>query len=169
MRSLGRVLLALFVISSSLVLVSGPASAHTPHDPVGQLVLSPDYANDHTIYLTSDFRVLRSTDAGKSWHELVTGLVARSYGEFGVTPDDPDIVDLTSHGVGVYRSTDHGWTWEPTTSIPQTLDTTEVAVSPESADVVYVAGAATMSKTVDGGKTWTPLETPFTRVRALIA
>ena len=67
------VLVVLVVLCATFALPSTRADAHTPHDPIGNLVLSPDFANNETIFVISQNRVLRSRNAGTTWRELNRG------------------------------------------------------------------------------------------------
>ena len=78
-RRAGRILPAILIVLATLVVTEGVASAHTPHDPIADVVLSPDYARDHTMFVVSDVRVLRSTNSGASWLEMTRGLGAQLY------------------------------------------------------------------------------------------
>ena len=69
-RRVGRILAAILVVLATLAVTQGIAAAHTPHDPIGHVVLSPDYARDHTMFVISDVRVMRSTNNGESWQEI---------------------------------------------------------------------------------------------------
>jgi hypothetical protein len=69
-----RVGLVTSLAAHALVAPAGDASAHTPHDPIEQLLLSPNFADDATGFLVSDGRVLRSDDGLETFVEVVDGL-----------------------------------------------------------------------------------------------
>ncbi len=50
--------------------------AHSPHDVVESVAVSPDYENDHTVFIYVFDELKKSTDGGHSWKNLET------------TPDD---------------------------------------------------------------------------------
>ena len=147
--------LAIALVSS---VATGPARsfAHTPHDDIVSVVLSPTFARDQTVLAISDNRVLRSTDAGAHWIELVRGLTGTRLADFAIAPSDKHVVYLSSRGAGVYRSDNEGSVWKQTTSPPGLAYATGLAVSPESPDVVVAAAGLLggLYRTDDGGKNW---------------
>ena len=108
--------------------------------------------------------LFKSTDGGKSWHELTKGLpsIADGRGRIGfcVAPSDPKImfavVDATN-GEGIYRSEDAGTSWKLVNNEPRVWgrgdDFAEVRVDPKNPDTVYVADTSTY-KSTDGGKSF---------------
>jgi photosystem II stability/assembly factor-like uncharacterized protein len=91
------------------------AHAHTPHDAIDVLHISPDYENDTTLYVIVQNNLLRSTDRGGSWKQLVAGIdtphllsdisISREFAEDGT-------LFLSTDGGGVYVSRDRGRTWD---------------------------------------------------------
>jgi photosystem II stability/assembly factor-like uncharacterized protein len=77
------------------------------------LNISPDFANDGTVFAGMFEGMFRSTDGGKSWHEANTypPHVARA---LCVSPDyvNDGKVFHTTYGAGIQRSADGGATWE---------------------------------------------------------
>ena len=130
--------------------------AHIPHDQITHVAVSPSFATDHTVYTISDGEPLRSTDGGRHWVEMVRGLTGEASDYFAVSPVDPRVVYMASHGGGVYRSADAGVSWKPTNADRVPANTADLAVSPASSDVVIAAGGlfGGVFLTVDGGATW---------------
>ena len=144
------------LVAGLLGIAPWAAFAHTPHDPIVDVVPSPTYASDHLLYAISDAHVLRSSDDGAHWTELVRGLSGFDPAQIAIAPQDAHVVYLASHGGGVARSTDRGQTWNATNAPPAMAYTTAIAVSPRSSDVVFAAlgvfGGA--YRTTDGGDHW---------------
>ena len=114
--------------------------------------------------------LFKSTDGGKTWHPLTSGLpkgviqvnltiapsqpsrlyasVASARGETGMGSE-----------VGVYRSDDGGENWQHITTDPRPAgrigggDLPMPKVDPKNPDIVYCTSTVTM-KSTDGGKTW---------------
>ncbi len=106
-----------------LCVISNNLHAHNPHDMVYGLGISPNFANDNTVFLATDgeltsdqyTNILRSTDGGTTWTRLPNGL-DNVYSEIGVrvSPNysSDHTVFATTKGDGIYRSLDQGNTWE---------------------------------------------------------
>jgi photosystem II stability/assembly factor-like uncharacterized protein len=112
----------------------------------------------------------KSIDGGNSWKKTGTGLpnVLTGKGNLGVTAANPNRLYLlveAAPGGGLYRSDDAGATWQLMNSTPGLITRpfyyTTLGTDPTNADVVY-AGAETLYKSTDGGKTVVPFRTPHT-------
>ena len=111
-----------------LALASSAVYAHNPHDPVLALGVSPDYANDKTLYLSTFAEwnwgykdILRSTDGGANWHKLPKGLNNRNpVTAIRVSPNFTldGTVYAATRGDGVYESTNRGNSWQLINKIP---------------------------------------------------
>jgi photosystem II stability/assembly factor-like uncharacterized protein len=110
----------------------------------------------------------KSTDGGEHFSQLTSGLPNELIGKanLAVTAANPDRIYAlieAKPGGGFYRSDDAGKTWALMNSqgslIQRPFYYTTLGADPSNADVVY-AGAEGFFKSVDGGKTFTPLRTP---------
>ena len=109
----------------------------------------------------------KSTDAGKTWRKLTSGIPAEDKGKIGlsISPVDPDVVyatiELAQRTGGLWRSLDAGESWEKRSD--EVYSGTgphyyqEIFASPHDVDTVYQV-APTLHRTVDGGKTMQPVE-----------
>lgn len=118
--------------------------------------------------------VWKTTDAGETWANVSDGFVATgSVGAIAVAPSDPNVVYVgmgehavrgvtTSHGDGVYKSTDAGKTWTHV-GLEATRAISRIRVHPRDPDLVYVAAqgapfgptpARGIYRSRDGGTTW---------------
>jgi photosystem II stability/assembly factor-like uncharacterized protein len=118
---------------------------HTdPH--VYSLAVSPDFADDRTVFAGGASGLLRSTDGGDSWAFLASGF---TYAQVALSPSFA--ADRTLFGTDGYllrRSTDGGTTWKET---PYCCGD-GLAVSPDfAADGIVLAGR---SRSADGGLTF---------------
>ena len=102
----------------------------------------------------------KSTDAGKSWRRLRTGLPGGDLGRIGLTrsPLDPDVVYAiveAAEGGGFFRSTDGGETWAKRSGYvsgsPQYYQ--EIIADPHDVDRIYSMDTW-MQVSHDGGATW---------------
>lgn len=118
--------------------------------------------------------VWKTTDAGVTWRNVTHGqLGTSSVAAIAVAESDPNVVYvgmgehairgvMTSHGDGVYRSTDAGRTWEHL-GLDRTRSISRIRVHPDDPDLVYVAAQGApcganeergIYRSTDGGQTW---------------
>jgi photosystem II stability/assembly factor-like uncharacterized protein len=118
--------------------------------------------------------VWKTTDGGTTWRNVTDGqLGTSSVGAIAVAESDPNVVYvgmgehavrgvMTSHGDGVYRSTDAGRTWTHL-GLDMTRSISRIRVSPKDPDLVYVAAQGApygpnpergIYRSEDGGETW---------------
>ena len=114
----------------------------------------------------------KSTDGGRTWRRITTGLPKGDMGKIGlaVTPADPSLVYATieadESSRGFYRSRDRGESWEKRNSYlsggtgPHYYQ--EIEASPVDARVVYQMDVF-INVTRDGGGTFNVLETGHTK------
>ncbi len=116
--------------------------------------------------------IWKSTDAGKTWRKITTGLPKGDMGKIGlaVTPADPTLVYATIEANGeergFYRSRDRGESWEKRNSYisggtgPHYYQ--EIEASPTEAGTVYQMDVF-VNVTRDGGATFNILESGHTK------
>lgn len=142
----------------------------------GRSVAASGVTSDPMTYYmgTCGGGVWKTTDAGISWKNISDGYFnTGSVGAVEVAPSDPNVIYvgmgehairgvMTSHGDGVYKSTDAGKTWKHM-GLPNSRHIAEIRIHPSNPDLVYVAvqGAAYgdsndrgIYRSHDGGKTW---------------
>ncbi len=129
----------------------------------------------HTYYFGSTGGgVWKTFNGGASWINVSDGFFRTgSVGAIAVAPSDPNVVYvgmgeapirgvMTSHGDGIYRSTDDGVTWQRM-GLADTRQIAKVRVHPKDPDLVYVAAQGSPYKPTedrgifrskDGGHSW---------------
>ena len=107
----------------------------------------------------------RSTDGGKTWKKVTTGLPDEQLGRIGlaISPVNPDIVyanvEAANSKGGIYRSTDNGVTWEKRSDYNQgSMYYGDVFADPVNVDRIYVPDVI-FQVSDDGGKTLRSLGT----------
>ncbi|MEO0469112.1 MAG: glycosyl hydrolase [Bacteroidota bacterium] len=118
--------------------------------------------------------VWKTTNGGQVWRNVSDGfLKTGSVGALAVAPSDPNVVYvgmgeapvrgvMTSHGDGVYRSTDAGKSWTHL-GLEKVRQISKIRVHPHDPDVVYVAAQGSphaptkergVYRSTDGGRNW---------------
>ena len=118
--------------------------------------------------------VWKTDDAGKTWRNISDGFFnTGSVGAIAVSESDPNVIYvgmgeapvrgvMTSHGDGVYKSTDAGQTWEHL-GLEMTRQISKIAIHPDNPDVVFVAAQGSpyganeergVYRSTDGGQSW---------------
>ena len=113
--------------------------------------------------------LFKSTDGGESWTELTRneGLPSGVIGKIGVAVShvNPERVwaIVEAEEGGVFRSEDGGRTWQRTNDDRRLRQRawyyTHIHADPQNVDAVYVMNTG-FYRSVDGGKTFTPIRTP---------
>jgi len=133
--------------------------------------LAIDPVNSQTIYIGTYHLPWKTTDAGKTWVSIGSGMI-----------DDSDIMSLRIDGhnprrifssacSGIYRSEDAGRSWIKLQGVPYaSRRTQQIAQDPTDSRTLYAATTAGLWQTSDSGETWrrvTPQETTANAVVVL--
>ena len=107
----------------------------------------------------------RSTDGGKTWKKVTTGLPEEQLGRIGlaISPVNPDVlyanVEAANGKGGIYRSSDNGVTWEKRSDYNQgSMYYGDVFADPVNVDRLYIPDVL-FQISDDGGKTLRALGT----------
>ncbi|PSF38656.1 hypothetical protein C7H19_03885 [Aphanothece hegewaldii CCALA 016] len=141
------------------------AFAHIPHDVVIDTKVSPNYAQDKTVYhiveigLNSWGNLFKSEDRGRSWKRIEEGLDNQyNLSSLAISAQSPENLFLSSFGDGVYRSKNSGETWDKVTQGLENLNIKKVLVSPNSSDFVLAIGKEQgLYQTKNEGKSWSSI------------
>ena len=110
------------ILVSLLNFISIEARADNPHNPIGGLGISPDFANDQTFFLATYgeltvgyIDILRTTDGGTTWTKLPNGM-DNIYPVTAIRVSPNFKIDHTvfvaTFGNGIYQSSDQGNSWQ---------------------------------------------------------
>ncbi len=107
--------------------------------------------------------IYKTTDGGKTWDKLTSGLPTTDMGGIGlaISPVNPDvlyaIIEAAGDQSGFYRSRNRGATWEKMSDHHESGQYyNEIFCDPKEVDKVY--SVETISHvTRDGGRTWQPI------------
>jgi photosystem II stability/assembly factor-like uncharacterized protein len=97
----------------------------------------------------------KTTDGGKTWKSMSTGLIVDSdIFSMYVDPDQPRLMYLSACS-GIYRSDDFGEDFRKVNGIPMAARRTRaIVMDPASSDTVYAGTTEGLYKTTNGGKSW---------------
>lgn len=142
----------------------------------GRSVAVTGVEGDSQLYYmgTAGGGVWKSNNAGMSWKAISDkDFAVGSIGSIAVAPSDPNVIYVgtgegpirgvtTSHGKGVYKSTDAGETWT-LVGLDTRGQIPKIRIHPTNPDIAWAAVQGNIwapnekrgvFKTIDGGKTW---------------
>ena len=155
--SIFKALSALLLFTFTIFLLNvSPAFAHTPHDDIFQVEVSPTYDQDKTLFIVVRGNLLRSEDGGKSWQRIVKGLdhKHRLYA-LDIYAHSKETLFLSSLGDGIYKSQDGGSSWLKVNQGLDNLNIDLLAISIHNQDLVLAAGQKQgLYQTENGGVSW---------------
>jgi len=158
--TLRALLLVVFVLSWT-----NHVNAHSPHDVIFDVVVSPEYETDQTVFIIVSNTLAVSTDEGCTWKKLVKGIDHHSQlTRIAISPDfvNDGTLLVASENDGVFRSDDGGKSWQRANTGFKSLNIRTVRFSPgfrlnNTLAALDVAGR--LYQSTDSGRTWTELTT----------
>ena len=146
---------------------------------ISRVLIDPSTAGSldaTTVLAATDFGLFRSTDSGRRWNRVLSGLAS----DLVMDPVDPSILYAAFQSEflgrrlgrsGIYKSTDHGRTWTRASNglRDSRLGRIKLAVAPSAPTVLYAGivnygedrglrGGLLLYRTDDGASTWRELE-----------
>ena len=107
-------IIIILAVGSQFTFRPSAGCAHSPHDVIDAVALSPQYQQDNTLYIAISDHLYISTDGGYGWKELIHGLDNKHLlSEIAISPffQADQTLYLATYGDGVYRSLDAGTSW----------------------------------------------------------
>ena len=147
-----------FAFLASIIFVAffdGQAvEAHSPHDVVTRVEISPDFGEDQTLFVISRGNLLKSRDGGNNWERPFRGLDNKhNFSELAMTSRSS--VFLASEGDGIYKSEDGGNRWHAVNAGLESLDIGYLCASHASPSVLLAKDAQNrLYLTHTGGSQW---------------
>jgi methionine-rich copper-binding protein CopC len=122
---------------------------------VYQIVVSPKYATNKTLYCATDNGIYKSINGGQSW--TLCGLTDTQVSDLAISPVQSTYDTLyAGTGSSVYKSTNSGSSWSISTAVSGSIQS--IAVSPAySTDKTVFVGTDGYGvfRTTDAGDSWT--------------
>lgn len=138
---------------------SGNSEAHSPHDVIEVVEISPVFSKDHTIFICMLDLLKKSTDGGHSWEKLVYGLDNRyPFSSIVISSlyESNQTVYISSDGDGVYRSEDGGVSWKKANYGFEDLNIKLLSIFHSAGKDFLLAASSSggLYKTSNNGKSW---------------
>ena len=115
-----------------IVLLPVLSFAHSPHHVISDVASAPiQGSNSHTFILITD-QIFRSDKNGAAWKNLVNGLNNKhSFTTVEVSPEymSDQTLFVASSGDGIYRSINHGDSWQKLNTGLGMLDIAQLSLS----------------------------------------
>ena len=170
--AIGRFALRLGVPAMGLIAALEPVKAHQPHDPMSVVAVSPDYAQDQTIFVgtnalttplpTAEFVPMVSTNGGFTF-SVMPGLPNQPVLSISFSPGfATDNTAFMAGAGGLFMTTNRGSSWSAAGTTTFTSGVQAVATAPNftAGGSVFAITIAGVYGSLDHGNTWGQLGTP---------
>jgi len=149
------------MVFSTLSLCSHIAvtSAHSPHDVIDAVELSPTFEKDNTLFIIISDHLRKSTNGGISWKELVNGLDHKNLlSSISISSafEKDHTLFVSSDGDGIYRSINGGNSWAGVNNGLNDFHIALVVMSPVPGNQTLLAAGSRkgLYKSENGGDSW---------------
>jgi photosystem II stability/assembly factor-like uncharacterized protein len=135
---------------------------------IGRLTSVAFHPSDSNIMYVSAPKggVFKTTNYGLTWQAIGDGLPTLACGKVVIDPNNANTLYVTLndrpgwwlYGLGIYKSTDAGLTWQATGAVYNFSDETtiyDLQIAKSNSQVLWNATNKGLYKTTDGGTTWT--------------
>ena len=148
--NLGILLCALcFFINTASAGTWSPANG--PSDGfIKTIVIDPTTSS--TLYMGSQYGILKSMDGGNNWTAANTGLTNLNFSSIAIDPVTPSIIYAATWNGGVFKSVDGGGNWVASSGAFGWLRC--LVIDPATPSTLYAGTGAGVYKSVDSGATW---------------
>ena len=140
------------------------SSSHTPGDG-GFSAFAINHQNPQIVYAGSASGVYKSTDAGRRWRAMNSGLIDPYVADLAIDQRNPDVLYAGTANYaagtssGVFKSMNAGRTWRRMSSTDNDNDVVALALHPNNSRVVYAGTDQGVYKSTDAGASWRKLTT----------
>jgi photosystem II stability/assembly factor-like uncharacterized protein len=157
------------MLSSTFFFKKSTAFAHSPHDVVTNLEISPTYHQDKTVFIIVRGNLLRSTNGGLTWKRIVNGLDNRgNLVSLAISSHSKQFLFLSSDRDGIYKSQNGGSSWLKVNSGLGSLSISLLAMSADNNQVIFAAGTKDrLYRTINGGQSWHQVRSDASRITAI--
>ena len=134
--------------------------AHSPHDPIKSIALSPAIKQDKTLFIIITDHILKSEDGGYSWKELSNGLDHKNYlTSIVISPTFllDGILFISSAGDGIYKSNNRGMSWRKVNKGLNNLKISSLYIIPSNNQHNIIMAACDdggLYRTINNGGCW---------------
>src|ERR1700691_6115033 len=165
----------LFSTAACLIFANQSLLAHDPHDPMYNVALSPNFAQDQTIFMATNqlsikmgvYVLMKSADGGVTWY-VVQGM-PNTAAVLVVAFSPAYATDQTIFAAGpggLSETTNQGASWTSLSAEPLT----DVAMSPNFATdntLFILTTKKQIYKSKNRGQSWAPIPPPTTLTSSL--
>jgi len=135
------------------------------------MAISPNYADDETLFVGTETGIFRSTNGGRAWREVDFPMDSAPVLSLAVSPDfvNDGTLFAGTESSGLFRSTDRGKTWSQVKANVGDEAVNALVISPEfptEPDILMML-STTLLVSRDEGQTWVEWKAGFSAPQGL--